>query len=406
MVDNLEDLDREITNLENNSAHTSTTIIVADATYESLVAPALNRYISPTGGCACTIKAATDYKVNFRGRVFWRLYNSKNLTIRGINFIRTQYVPGKPPVVDFSGGSNNKIINGIFAEAISSVPSGNNYYIQFYEGNNNAVDNIFFKHKYSYGHYVNMYHSNNNKLINSTFVEVSKIDKEKNFYVQAIESEYNQIKNCSFSNKMSYGDYIYIGGGANNIIDSNTFSESDFPKDSSAEVTFRNRIDYYDGIKYYVDLHKGDRQIVKNNTFHNKFSHGHFIDISDYESDQAKNHHQIIDNYFGNMYLRDSTEYSMIKIGMCGGLSTADVDAGILVEGNTFENYNYTGEQNTKPYTEVISNKSSGNSYINNTFINCGGYLRLRCGDNVTVIGNRFCWQKPDFGRRVISKWL
>ncbi len=95
--------------------------------------------------------------------------------------------------------------------------------------------------------------------------------------------------------------------------------------------------------------------------------------------------HVIADNYFGyrNPNLdpngNELNGQEIIRIG------TSDVSmttAAVTVRGNIFEKCN--GEM------EIISNKSCGNLFTNNLFIECKGTLTLRHGNNCTVTGNYF----------------
>jgi len=95
--------------------------------------------------------------------------------------------------------------------------------------------------------------------------------------------------------------------------------------------------------------------------------------------------HVISDNYFGyrNSILDQNGSalngQEIIRIG------TSDVSmttAEVTVSGNIFEKCN--GEM------ETISNKSCGNLFTNNLFIECQGTLTLRHGNNCTVAGNYF----------------
>ncbi len=95
--------------------------------------------------------------------------------------------------------------------------------------------------------------------------------------------------------------------------------------------------------------------------------------------------HVISDNYFGsrNSNLDSSgNELNGQEIIRVGDSSTSMTTASVTVEGNFFEKCN--GE------IEVISNKSCGNLYKNNLFLECKGMLTLRHGNSCTVIGNYF----------------
>lgn len=93
------------------------------------------------------------------------------------------------------------------------------------------------------------------------------------------------------------------------------------------------------------------------------------------------NNTRIDNNLFSNRPLIDpnGNGYETIRIG------TSDVsfqDSNAIVESNVF--YKCDGE------IETISNKSVGNVYRNNTFIECRGQLTLRHGASCIVDGNYF----------------
>ena len=95
--------------------------------------------------------------------------------------------------------------------------------------------------------------------------------------------------------------------------------------------------------------------------------------------------HVISNNYFGyrNSNLdADGNELNGQEIIRVGDSSTSMTFANCTVTGNFFEKCN--GE------IEVISNKSCGNLYTNNLFLECKGMLTLRHGNNCTVAGNYF----------------
>lgn len=95
--------------------------------------------------------------------------------------------------------------------------------------------------------------------------------------------------------------------------------------------------------------------------------------------------HVISNNYFGyrNSNLdSNGDELNGQEIIRVGDSSTSMTNANVTVSGNFFEKCN--GE------IEVISNKSCGNLYTNNLFLECKGMLTLRHGNNCTVAGNYF----------------
>lgn len=95
--------------------------------------------------------------------------------------------------------------------------------------------------------------------------------------------------------------------------------------------------------------------------------------------------HVIASNYFGyrNSNLdAEGKEINGQEIIRIGDSDTSMTQANVTVEGNFFERCN--GE------IEIISNKSCGNRYTNNLFLECRGMLTLRHGNNCTVDGNYF----------------
>jgi poly(beta-D-mannuronate) lyase len=89
--------------------------------------------------------------------------------------------------------------------------------------------------------------------------------------------------------------------------------------------------------------------------------------------------HQIDHNYFGPREKLGKNGGETIRVG---DSKTSMLKGGCLVEANLFEHCN--GE------TECISNKSCGNLYRGNTFLEVGGTLTLRHGNGCTVEDNAF----------------
>lgn len=89
--------------------------------------------------------------------------------------------------------------------------------------------------------------------------------------------------------------------------------------------------------------------------------------------------HRVLRNYFGNRPPGNANGFETIRIGTSGRAGT---EAACLVADNLFEACD--GE------IEVISNKSCGNIYRNNTFLRCAGTLTLRHGHRCLVEGNWF----------------
>lgn len=105
--------------------------------------------------------------------------------------------------------------------------------------------------------------------------------------------------------------------------------------------------------------------------------------------------HRVIANYFGPRPRLGKNGGEIIRIG---DSDTSMHQAECLVEGNTFEKCD--GE------VECISNKSCGNIYRANTFIECQGTLTLRHGNACLVEGNVFLGnhRKETGGIRVIGE--
>jgi poly(beta-D-mannuronate) lyase len=127
----------------------------------------------------------------------------------------------------------------------------------------------------------------------------------------------------------------------------------------------------------------GKNNTVDHCTFENKTNMGTLLVV--WLQSGVTVNHSIADNYFGyRNSILDSNGSALngqeiIRIG------TSDVSmttAAVTVSGNIFEKCD--GEM------EIISNKSCGNLYTNNLFIDCRGTLTLRHGNNCTVAGNYF----------------
>lgn len=92
----------------------------------------------------------------------------------------------------------------------------------------------------------------------------------------------------------------------------------------------------------------------------------------------ASFNHRIDHNFFGpNPVGWASNEFETIRLGTS---DYANFNGNMVVENNYF--YKCDGE------IEVISNKSSNNTYRNNILIGCKGSLVMRHGDGCTVSGN------------------
>ncbi|HRZ97846.1 MAG TPA: polysaccharide lyase 6 family protein, partial [Paludibacter sp.] len=132
----------------------------------------------------------------------------------------------------------------------------------------------------------------------------------------------------------------------------------------------------------WVSLY-GTNNTVDHCSFENKNNSGTLLVV--WLTSGVTVNHLISNNYFGyrNSNLdSNGDELNGQEIIRVGDSSTSMTNANVTVSGNFFEKCN--GE------IEVISNKSCGNLYTNNLFLECRGMLTLRHGNNCTVAGNYF----------------
>ena len=121
---------------------------------------------------------------------------------------------------------------------------------------------------------------------------------------------------------------------------------------------------------------------------HNRFDHSYLLGKSnagvtmavrlDSEASQ-ENHHRIDHNYFGHRPILGSNGGETLRVGTS---KYSLNESNTLVERNFFERCN--GE------VEIISNKSGGNVFRNNVFLESRGTLTLRHGNGNLIEGNVF----------------
>jgi poly(beta-D-mannuronate) lyase len=205
------------------------------------------------------------------------------------------------------------------------------------------------------------------------------------------------------------GSYLTVSGlvfqNPSNLVVSGTNIEPIFELNGCDYCkVINNKIDSYNGTESqktfkfkWVYLVDGQHNEIAYNSFVGKYGIGSIINDnrSLANADYIKIHH----NYFADRTpingLNDDNDQDAIRIGT----STTSLSNSFS---EVYENYfyNYFGE------IEVISNKSGGNKYYNNTFRDYGGCLTLRHGNNCEVFGNYFFAENNAFtgGVRVIGE--
>lgn len=138
----------------------------------------------------------------------------------------------------------------------------------------------------------------------------------------------------------------------------------------------------------------GKYNTVINCSFMNKASAGALI-LAEYQYNSEDDPcaivgHSISNNYFYNYEKIDNTlsnsgDSETIRIGSSGN---QNVSSNVTISNNYFVEAD--GEN------EIITNKSKGNIFINNTFRRCRGSLVLRHGSDATVDGNYFLGENVD----------
>lgn len=144
----------------------------------------------------------------------------------------------------------------------------------------------------------------------------------------------------------------------------------------------------------WVSLYGRDNR-VDHCYFVDKRSQGVTMAIRLIDEACQNNNHKIDHNYFGFRQNLGSNGGETIRIGTSPYSLTT---SGTIIEENYFEKCN--GEQ------EIISNKSCGNTFRNNTFYECRGTLTFRHGHDNIAEGNFFFGNGDDFtgGIRIINE--
>jgi len=202
-----------------------------------------------------------------------------------------------------------------------------------------------------------------------------------------------------------FGDYLIVDGfywnggiGTNNHVEfRQSGSNTNFANNSIFRNCAFNNLSPEDPVlepdakSRWIVLY-GANNTVENCSFLNKDTTGVCILVELAFQGTGTAGHSIKNNYFYNVTPKDGRLNSGDSEGIRIGTSSYQtVNAGVLVEGNYFQEVN--GEN------EIISNKSLGNTYKNNTFRSCRGSLVLRHGAQALVEGNYFIGEnKPNSG--------
>lgn len=204
------------------------------------------------------------------------------------------------------------------------------------------------------------------------------------------------------------GSYVTVSGlvfqdPSNLVIDGDKIKPVIELKRCNHCKVINNKIDTYNGtesqktLTFKWILTDGQNNEIAYNSFIGKYGIGSIINDNrnSTPADFLKIHH----NYFADRTpinrVNEDNDQDAIRIG---NSSTSLANSFTEVYDNYF--YNFVGE------VEVISNKSGGNKYYNNTFRDYSGTLTLRHGDNCEVFGNYFFAEDNIFsgGIRVIGE--
>lgn len=188
-----------------------------------------------------------------------------------------------------------------------------------------------------------------------------------------------------------FGEYLIVDGfywnggeGLNNHIEfRKSGSNNQFANNSIfRNCAFNNLITEGDNKSRWIVLY-GLNNTIENCSFLNKDSTGACILAELSYQNGGVTGHTIRNNYFYNITDKDGRENSgdseAIRLGASQYQAT---QANILVQGNYF--------LETDGENEIITNKSAGNIYRNNTFRRSRGSLVLRHGAGATIEGNYF----------------
>lgn len=198
------------------------------------------------------------------------------------------------------------------------------------------------------------------------------------------------------------GEYLYISGlvfrngstPKTAVVEFRT-SSTDYAYNSVlSNCVIDNFNQHKDTSDHWVSIY-GKENRVEYCYFGGKANEGVTLVVWPNDSNSINNNHLITRNYFGPRPRLGSNGGETIRIGTS---HVCHLYSGTIIEGNYFERCN--GE------VEIVSNKSGGNKFLNNTFFECEGSLVLRHGDNAVVAGNWFIGNGKPFtgGVRIINE--
>lgn len=197
----------------------------------------------------------------------------------------------------------------------------------------------------------------------------------------SIAGDYLQVESLKFANGNAGGSVIEFRRGsvlANHCRLTNTTIVDYSPSDKTVDSK-------------WVSLY-GTYNRVDHCSFSGKTNQGTTLVVW---MDNTPDNHLIEYNYFGPRPVLGTNGGESIRIGTSDWV---EYESNTIVEFNLFDECD--GE------TEIISNKSVGNQYRYNTFLNCDGTLTLRHGSYCKVYGNFFFGDptKNSGGIRVIGE--
>ncbi len=147
-------------------------------------------------------------------------------------------------------------------------------------------------------------------------------------------------------------------------------------------------------LSYWISLY-GKNNRVDHCYLVDKRNRGVTMAVRMIDEDCLENNHRIDHNYFGYRQNLGANGGETLRLGTSRySLSTC----GTQVDSNYFESCD--GEH------EIISNKSCGNKFLDNTFYECKGTLTYRHGNDNIAEGNFFIGNNKDYtgGIRIINK--